>query len=176
VWRTGGYETAHAERPTIEKLTEWLRARVPDHMVPATIMVLDALPLSANGKVDKRALPEPSENGDGGAAFVEPRTETEIALAAIWQDVLKKERVGATDDFLALGGHSLLAIRVLGKISKQFAVRLPLRSLFDSPTVEKLAIVLDAERAGAASAPAPGITARGRDAHRIRTEKGPDVV
>jgi amino acid adenylation domain-containing protein len=176
VWRAGGYETAHAERPTVEKLTEWLRSRVPDHMVPATIMALDALPLSANGKVDKRALPEPDDSGAGATTFVAPRTETEIALAAIWQDVLKKERVGATDDFLALGGHSLLAIRVLGKISKQFAVRLPLRSLFDSPTVEKLAAVLEAERAGAATAPTPGITARGRDAHRIRTEKGPDVV
>jgi amino acid adenylation domain-containing protein len=174
VWRTGGYETAHAERPTVEKVTEWLRERVPDHMVPATIMVLDALPLSANGKVDKHALPEPSDVV-GGDAYVAPRTDTETALAAIWQDVLKKERVGVTDDFLALGGHSLLAIRVLGKISKQFTVRLPLRSLFDSPTVEKLAVVLDAERTSSAT-PAAGITARARDAHRIRTEKGPDVV
>ena len=176
VWRTGGYATAHAERPAAEKVKEWMRARVPDHMVPATIMVLDALPLSANGKVDKRALPDPGDGGDGASVFVAPRTETETALAAIWQDVLKKERVGVTDDFLALGGHSLLAIRVLGKISKQFAVRLPLRSLFDSPTVEKLAIVVEAERAGAASTPVAAITARGRDAHRIRSEKGPDVV
>lgn len=174
VWRTGGYEAAHAERPTVEKVNEWLRARVPDHMVPSAIMVLDALPLSANGKVDKHALPEPSADA-GTEAHVAPRTETETALAAIWQDVLKKDRVGVTDDFLALGGHSLLAIRVLGKISKQFAVRLPLRSLFDSPTVEKLAAVLEAERAGAAT-PAAGITARARDAHRIRPEKGPDVV
>ncbi|MEO8337524.1 MAG: amino acid adenylation domain-containing protein, partial [bacterium] len=174
VWRTGGYETAHAERPTVERVTEWLRERVPDHMVPTTIMVLDALPLSANGKVDKRALPEPTDGGETDA-YVAPRTETETALAAIWQDVLKKDRVGVTDDFLALGGHSLLAIRVLGKISKQFAVRLPLRSLFDSPTVEKLAVVLDAERSASAT-PAAGITARARDAHRIRPEKGPDVV
>ncbi|MDB4888694.1 MAG: amino acid adenylation domain protein, partial [Gemmatimonadetes bacterium] len=174
VWRTGGYEAAHAERPTVEKVTEWLRERVPDHMVPSSIMVLDALPLSANGKVDKHALPEPSE-ASGADAYVAPRTETETALAAIWQDVLKKDRVGVTDDFLALGGHSLLAIRVLGKISKQFAVRLPLRSLFDSPTVEKLAVVLETERAGSAT-PVAGITARARDAHRIRTEKGPDVV
>jgi amino acid adenylation domain-containing protein len=173
VWRTG-YETAHAERPTVEKLTEWLRERVPDYMVPSSIMVLDALPLSANGKVDKHALPE-ADIGGGTEAYVAPRTDTETALAAIWQDVLKKERVGVTDDFLALGGHSLLAIRVLGKISKQFAVRLPLRSLFDSPTVEKLAAVLETERAGSAT-PAAGITARARDAHRIRTEKGPDVV
>ncbi|MEO5816462.1 MAG: amino acid adenylation domain-containing protein [Gemmatimonadaceae bacterium] len=174
VWRTGGYDTAHVERPTVEKLTEWLRERVPDHMVPSSFTVLDALPLSANGKVDKHALPEPDVGG-GAEAFVAPRTETETALAMIWQDVLKKDRVGITDDFLALGGHSLLAIRVLGKISKQFAVRLPLRSLFDSPTVEKLAVVLDAERS-ASAAPAAGITARARDAHRIRTEKGPDVV
>jgi hypothetical protein len=109
VWRTGGYETAHAERPTVEKVTEWLRERVPDHMVPATIIVLDALPLSANGKVDKHALPEPSSEA-AGEAYVAPRTDTETALAAIWQDVLKKDRVGVTDDFLALGGHSLLAI------------------------------------------------------------------
>ena len=169
VWRAGGYETAHAEHPTPERVTEWLRERVPAHMMPATITPLDALPLSANGKVDRNALPEPSASGTSAPAYVAPRSETETALAAIWQDVLKKDLVGVTDDFFALGGHSLLAIRVLGKISKQFGVRLPLRSLFDAPTVETLAIVLDAERAGAAPATAPGITARARDAHRIRT-------
>ncbi len=168
VWRTGGYEVAHAERPTPERLAEWLGERVADYMVPATMTTMDAFPLSANGKVDRKALPEPSSSASAEESFVAPRTETETALAAIWQDVLKKERVGVTDDFLALGGHSLLAIRVLGKISKQFGLRLPLRTLFDSPTVEKLATLVDAERAGAA-APAPGITARARDAHRIRT-------
>ncbi|MEO7455291.1 MAG: amino acid adenylation domain-containing protein [Gemmatimonadaceae bacterium] len=168
VWRASDYATAHAERPTTEKLVEWLRERVPDHMVPATVTVMDALPLSANGKVDKRALPEPAAGASAEESYVAPRTETETLLAGIWQDVLKKERVGVTDDFLALGGHSLLAIRVLGKISKQFALRLPLRSLFDSPTVEKLAVLVDSERAATAT-PAAGITARARDAHRIRT-------
>jgi acyl carrier protein len=81
----------------------------------------------------------------------------EAQLATIWQEVLKRDRIGATDDFLDLGGHSLLAIRVLGRISKTFGVRLALRTLFDAPTVEQLALAIEKERGTAATAaPAPG--------------------
>jgi acyl carrier protein len=100
--------------------------------------------MTPNGKIDRRALPDPQVAAptDG---YVAPRTQTETVLAAIWVDVLKKERVGVNESFMTLGGHSLLAIRVLGKLSRQFGVRLPLRSLFDTPTIAELAQVVDAE-------------------------------
>jgi acyl carrier protein len=107
------------------------------------VILLDALPLTANGKVDRKKLPEPTSEGSAKPSFVAPRTPTETQLAAIWAEVLKRDTVGVTDNFLALGGHSLLAIRLLGKISKAFGVRLPLRSLFESPTVEQIAAAVD---------------------------------
>ncbi len=168
VSKQAGYAVSHSDRPTPEKMLEWLATELPAHMVPSTVMFLDELPLTANGKVDRTKLPAPP--GEAGAApeFVAPRTPAETQLAGIWADALKRERVGVTDNFLALGGHSLLAIRVLGKISKVFGVRMPLRTLFDAPTVEQLAVLVEREKGGAAAAPA-GITARARDAHRIRT-------
>jgi acyl carrier protein len=94
--------------------------------------------------VDRAALPAP-DVAAAEDAYVEPRTPVEQQLAAIWAEVLKRERIGATDNFIALGGHSLLAIRVLGKISRAFRLRLPLRALFDAPTVEQLAELVEVE-------------------------------
>jgi non-ribosomal peptide synthetase component F/acyl carrier protein len=142
--QTGGYAAAHAAKVTAGEISEWIAARLPEYMVPSAVVLLDALPITANGKVDRRALPDPEViAADDG--YVAPRTETETRLAAIWVDVLKKERIGVTESFMTLGGHSLLAIRVLGKLSRQFGVRLPLRSLFDTPTIAELAQVVDAE-------------------------------
>jgi acyl carrier protein len=147
--KQAGYAVSHADRPTSDKLTDWLAAQLPEYMVPSAVVLLDALPLTANGKLDRAKLPAPDA---GGAAtesrHVAPRTETEKALAAIWAEVLKRDQIGITDNFLALGGHSLLAIRVLGRISKAFGVRLPLRTLFETPTVEALASAIDLQRAG----------------------------
>ena len=168
VSKQAGYAVSHSDRATPEKMLEWLATELPAHMVPSTVMFLDELPLTANGKVDRAKLPAPKEEAGAAPEFVAPRTPAETQLAGIWADVLKRERVGVTDNFLALGGHSLLAIRVLGKISKAFGVRMPLRTLFDAPTVEQLAVLVEREKGGAAAAPA-GITARSRDAHRIRT-------
>jgi acyl carrier protein len=134
-------------------------------MVPAVVLLLDSIPLTANGKVDRAALPVP---GIGALAdrYVAPKSPVEEQLAAIWSEVLKRDRVGARDNFLELGGHSLLAIRVLGKISKSFGVRLPLRTLFDAPTIEQLATIVETTRATNAPA-AAGIGAASRDAYRI---------
>ncbi|MEO8562542.1 MAG: phosphopantetheine-binding protein, partial [bacterium] len=123
----------------------------------------------ANGKVDTAQLPAPDGGATAGDSYVAPRTDTETKLAAIWTEVLKREQVGVMDNFLELGGHSLLAIRVLGRISKTFGVRLPLRTLFDAPTIDQLAPRIDAERASAAAPPAPeaGLISRSRDAYRI---------
>ncbi len=138
-----GY-SAHTSRVTPEEITAALAERLPEYMVPSSVMLLDALPITANGKLDRRALPDP-EAGKAVDEYVAPANDTERALATIWQDVLKKERIGTTESFMTLGGHSLLAIRVLGKLSRQFGVRLPLRSLFDTPTIGELARVVDAE-------------------------------
>jgi acyl carrier protein len=141
--QSGGYAAAHAAKVTSGEITEWITARLPEYMVPSAVVILDALPMTPNGKIDRRALPDPDAASTDG--YVAPRSETETALAAIWADVLKRERIGITESFMTLGGHSLLAIRVLGKLSRQFGVRLPLRSLFDTPTIEELAQVVDAE-------------------------------
>lgn len=140
-----GYAVSHNDRATPDKLREWAAAHLLEYMVPSTVVLLDALPLTANGKVDRAALPSPDVAAE--AVHVEPRTDTERQLVAIWAAVLKKDVVGVTESFLDLGGHSLLAIRVLGRISKEFGVRLALRSLFETPTVEQIAVIIDAERA-----------------------------
>jgi amino acid adenylation domain-containing protein len=121
-----------------DALRSSLSERLPAHMVPATFVVLPAFPLTPNGKVDRKALPAPGRPGSG-ESFVAPRTSVEELLAAIWSDVLGLERVGATDDFFALGGHSLLAVRLTARIERDFGVPLPLSALFEAPTVEHLA-------------------------------------
>jgi amino acid adenylation domain-containing protein len=142
--RQAGYAVAHADRPTPQLLLDALAAQLPDYMVPSVIVLLDELPLTRNGKLDRAALP-PLEGVAEASRFVGARSETEAAIAAIWSDVLKRDQIGVTESFLELGGHSLLAIRVLGRISKQLGVRLALRTLFDTPTVEEIAVLVDAE-------------------------------
>ena len=137
------YAASHGERISNETLIPWLSERLPEYMVPHVIMAVDEIPLTANGKVDRARLPAP--HAVTADIVVAPRTETERKLATIWEDVLKKSEVGVTQNFLDLGGHSLLAIRILGKISRGFGIRLSLRTLFDAPTVEKLGELLDVE-------------------------------
>jgi acyl carrier protein len=143
--KENGYAVSHSDRPTPAKLTDWLSAELPEFMVPSAIVMLESLPLTPNGKVDTSRLPNAGGAPEEKERYAAPETQTETQLAAIWADVLKRERVGRHDNFLNLGGHSLLAIRVLGKISKTFSVRLPLRTLFDAPTLEQLARRVDEE-------------------------------
>ncbi len=126
----------------IEDLRASLRARLPEHMVPSAFMVLEALPLTANGKLDRRALPAPE--GRPRAASVPPRTEAEQAIAGAWREALGLEAVGVDESFFDLGGHSLLATRVLSRIREAFRVDLPLRALFEEPTVAGLARRIEA--------------------------------
>jgi acyl carrier protein len=148
VAKQAGYAVSHNDRPTVEKIREYISVQLPEYMVPRTVMLLDALPLTSNGKVDKSKLPSPEAGAEAANdSFIAPRTEVEQQLASIWAEVLKKDRIGVNESFLALGGHSLLAIRVLGKISKSFGVRLPLRLLFENATVEVLASEIARARA-----------------------------
>ncbi|MGE6757265.1 amino acid adenylation domain-containing protein, partial [Corallococcus interemptor] len=146
-----GYAVAKPGR-TLDtaELKARLRQQLPEYMVPAVLMPLDALPLSANGKVDRKALPEP-EAPRSEKVFEAPRTETEAKLAAIWSQVLRVPQVGVRDNFFELGGHSLLATQVASRIRAGFGVELPLRELFESATLEALARRL--ERATRSAAP-----------------------
>ena len=117
--------------------------RLPDYMVPAAFVVLDALPLTPNGKIDRRALPHPQARAEIGLAPIAPRSRTEERILAIWTDVLGTPGIGAEDDFFRLGGHSLLATRVMARVCGEFGTEVPLRALFDHPTVAGLAGILD---------------------------------
>jgi amino acid adenylation domain-containing protein len=127
-------------RQLIPRLRGHLEKRLPDYMIPAFFVVLDALPLTPNGKVDRRALPAPDEaRPEQAGDFVAPRTAVEELLSRLWAEVLRVESVGMCDDFFALGGHSLLATRLVSRVRESFGVELPVRSLFEAPTVRELA-------------------------------------
>ncbi|MCP3062578.1 non-ribosomal peptide synthase/polyketide synthase [Myxococcus sp. K38C18041901] len=144
----------------VSVLRDFLKLRLPEHMVPAAIAQLDALPLTPNGKVDRDALPSPDVSISAPVReYVAPRTSTEIRLAALWAELLHVERVGLTDDFFELGGHSLLATQSLSRLQAHFGIEVPLRELFEAPTVEKLAARVEAlVQAGATTPRAPELT------------------
>src|SRR6185436_20432117 len=122
------------------QLAAYLRDRLPAYMVPAAFVVLDALPLNPSGKVDRKALPRPgADRPDREAELVAPRTTLEQTLAGAWCEVLGIEGVGMHDSFFALGGHSLLGTRLIARIESRLGVALPLRALFEAPTLEALA-------------------------------------
>jgi amino acid adenylation domain-containing protein len=143
------------EIPAVAELRAWLSAALPDYMVPARFVPLSELPRLPNGKVDRRALPEPPGEVATGAARLAPRNRTEAKLAAIWREVLRLGEVGVEDDFFALGGHSLLAAQVLSRAGAALGVTLPLRSLFETPTIAGLAAAAQGLRLGEQAAGAP---------------------
>jgi amino acid adenylation domain-containing protein len=146
------YVEAGRGGPAVGELRERLTGRLPEYMVPAAFLVLGAMPLTANGKLDRRALAAlPLTSEEAGAAEA-PRTPTEERVAAIFAEVLKLERVGLTADFFTLGGHSLLATQVASRVRTVFGVELGVRAVFETPTVETLARRLDGQTGGAGAA------------------------
>jgi amino acid adenylation domain-containing protein len=119
--------------------------KLTDFMVPTQIVVLDAMPLSSNGKVDRKALPDPTARAQA-AEIILPRTPKEEAIAAIWRDLLRCERVGVTDNFFALGGHSLLAVMLVSRIGRELGAKLPVSRVLERPTIEGLAASIGSER------------------------------
>jgi amino acid adenylation domain-containing protein len=122
-------------------LRDHLRATLPDYMVPAMFVALASMPLGTSGKIDRRALPAPTVE-ETPEQFVAPRSDIETVVAALWRDVLGRERVGVETSFFDLGGHSLLATRIAGQVTKIFRTPLPLRRFFEAPTVAGVARVL----------------------------------
>ena len=133
--------------PAADELRNFLRRKLPDYMIPAAIVVLDAFPLTPNGKLDRSALPRPDQVGSALETYKPPRTPAEETVATIWADVLKVERVGIHDNFFDLGGHSLLATKVISRVRATFHIDLPLRSLFQAPTVAELVAVITENQA-----------------------------
>ena len=134
-----------------DRVHEALRASLPDFMVPAVLVPLASLPLTLNGKIDRLALPA-AERRPAVEAWVEPRSVTETALAAIYREVLSVPRVGATDSFFSLGGHSLSATKLVSRIRTGLGVDLPLRQVFETPEIARLALAVDAARGEATAA------------------------
>ncbi len=150
--------------PTVEELRAFLQAQLPEYMVPGRFVPLPELPLNPSGKIDRNALPDPDRLVDEGADYTPPSNLTEEVVASIWAEILGCERVGAGANFFDLGGHSLLATQVVARLRRAFNVEIPLRTLFQHPSLEDLAARIDAETvADRPAASAPPIRAARRD-------------
>jgi acyl carrier protein len=131
--------------PAPAELHAFLKEKIPSYMIPSIFVTLKEIPLTPNGKVNRRELPEPEFiESEANENFVAPRTPSEEMLASIWRETLGVPQVGVESNFFDLGGHSLLATRVMSQIREQFGVELPLRVLFETPTIAGLAPHLDA--------------------------------
>jgi thioesterase domain-containing protein/acyl carrier protein len=127
------------------ELRDYLRQKLPEYMVPSSFVMLDALPLTASGKLNRLALPDPKDSVET-VTPVAPRTPLEVSLTTIWADVLEVKAIGINENFFDLGGHSLLAVRLFAQIEKRLDKRLPLATLFQAPTVAELAAVMQKEQ------------------------------
>ncbi len=135
---------AYVVAPKDTDVRTGLRTKLPHYMVPAHVVYLDALPLNPNGKVDRKTLPRPAAEGE---AVTELRCETERQLAAIWESILDRRRIGRDDNFFELGGHSLLVTRLIRNIEQSFGRKISMASIFEAPTVAELAALLESDAA-----------------------------
>src|SRR5262249_4255915 len=142
--RAGGlrlvaYAVPRGNGLSVDELRASLRRRLPEPMIPAAFVVLAALPLTASGKLDRRALPAPLSHTTAAAGpRVAPRTPVEAVIAAVWREVLSLPAVGVEESFFDLGGHSLLATRVVSRLRTALGVEIPVRALFEAPTIAGL--------------------------------------
>jgi amino acid adenylation domain-containing protein/thioester reductase-like protein len=145
------------QRTITGNIRSYLKEKLPSYMIPAHLVLLSALPLTPNGKIDRRILPVPQDQtpSELEQTFTAPRTPTEEILAKIWADLLNIEQVGIDRNFFELGGHSLLSVKLLGRVKETFQVNLPLRSIFEHPTVASLAAAIDLSRQLGVGAVAP---------------------
>jgi acyl-coenzyme A synthetase/AMP-(fatty) acid ligase/acyl carrier protein len=154
----------------VEELQSFLRGRLPEYMLPSAFTVLPQLPLTPNGKINRAALPAPSYGlGSSTSEFVAPRTAAEESVAKLWCEVLDLESVSVNESFFDLGGHSLLATQVVSRLRREFGIDLPVRSVFESPTIAALARVIEVARENASLKQPPEILPALRVPRRIKT-------
>jgi amino acid adenylation domain-containing protein/non-ribosomal peptide synthase protein (TIGR01720 family) len=168
--RLVAYVVPHQQSvPTTSELRRFLKEQLPDYMVPTAFVMLDTLPLTPNGKVDRRALPAPdtASRSDESVAYVAPRTPVEQKLTAIWALVLGLDRVSIYDNFFELGGHSLLATQLIAKVHEAFQVQLPLRSLFELPTIASFSEQIYQIQNSGAAPQEPAIVPLSRQSRRV---------
>ena len=159
------YVVANREPATSsDDLRAYLKQQLPDYMVPTAVVLLAKLPLTANGKIDRQALPAPE--AVASKEYVAPRTPTEEVVAGIWAEVLRLERVSTQDNFFDLGGHSLLATQVVSRVREHFRVELPIRILFEKPTICGLAEAIRAAQEAGADSAESAILPVAREAYR----------
>jgi amino acid adenylation domain-containing protein len=139
------YVVANGGQLNTSELRQFLKQRLPDYMIPSAFVTLEALPITANGKINKRALPVPSKYQQQEKTFIAPRNHLEKQLVAIWEKILGVQPISVTDNFFELGGHSLLALRLLSTIEISLGKSLTLAALFTGQTIEELALVLGSE-------------------------------
>jgi amino acid adenylation domain-containing protein len=160
----GARESAHGDKRLVayvvgevevDALRTHVAASLPEYMVPGAFVVLDRMPLTPNGKFDRQALPAPESGAFVSREYAAPQGETEVALAAIWSELLGRDQVGRHDHFFELGGHSLLAVQMVSRLRQRLGVELPLRALFARPTLEGLAGAVDQAAQSTLSAIAP---------------------
>jgi acyl carrier protein len=133
----------------IRQLREYLQQRLPEYMIPSAWMLLKELPLTANGKLDSRALPNPQLRPEEMGEYIAARTDLERELAELWAALLQVDQVGIRDNFFELGGHSMHSIRLIAGIAERFGARLPVLAVFQHPTVEQMAAAIESLRPSA---------------------------
>ena len=140
-----GYVVTHeGKSPSAQDLQQFIKSKLPEYMAPSQFVFLPFIPLTTNGKVDRKALPAPTYGNAAGSSseengFAAPHTETEKAIAEIWSKLMKLERIGIHDDFFDFGGHSLMAMKMVSQIEERFGVSLPLADFLEEPTIAGLA-------------------------------------
>ena len=145
--------------------------KLPAYMVPTSFVILDQLPLTPSGKLDRRALPAPEHSGiESEREYVAPRTEVEESLANIWTRLLKVERVGVNDNFFELGGHSVLVTRMISEVNSIYEVDVSLRVVFETPTLSSIASEIEKAIAGNTKPAEPAITPIARELRRVKPQ------
>jgi len=135
------YVISQNQKVTVTELRDFLQSALPAYMIPQLFIELDELPVTPNGKIDRKALPQPADvNSGSDTEYVAAEDEIEKSIVAIWESIIGINGIGVNDDFFAIGGHSLLATQVISRIKNDFDIELPLRTLFDAPSVAKLAV------------------------------------
>jgi hypothetical protein len=154
------------------ELRSFLKERLPEYMLPTAFVLMEKFPLTANGKLDRNALPEPGpDQRQSASVYVAPRNSAEKLLAEIWATVLKVGRVGLRDNFFELGGHSLLAVQAVSRMREALKKDIPLRTLFEAPTIGELASRIETTGSSENAPQARPIERAARESYRIKRDK-----